>query len=241
MNVCVITDNRYIFERFQALLARRRPAARFEFYCAPWNQDFKARYGDGGAVRPLRLRDQDEGFFSRYDLFLSLHCKQLFPEALVKNHLCVNVHPGYNPYNRGWFPQVFGIINHLPIGVTIHKMDAELDHGPILWQRRLELRADDTSKEVYERILAAEMELLEEHFEDLLTGNYTLTPMASEGNLNTRQDYDALREIPLDKPATYGEVLDYLRAMTHAPYRNAYFLDEDGKKIYVRIELEKEQ
>ena len=85
------------------------------------------------------------------------------------------------------------------------------------------------------------MELLEEHLEDILTGNYSLTPMASEGNLNTKQDYDALREIPLDRSATYGEVIDYLRAMTHAPYKNAYYLDEDGKKIYVRIELEKEQ
>ena len=131
-------------------------------------------------------------------------------------------------------------MNHLPIGVTIHKMDTELDHGPILWQKRLELRGDDTSKEVYDRILATEMELMEEHLEDLLTGNYTLTPMSEEGNLNTKQDFDALREIRMDKPATYGEVLDFLRAMTHAPYKNAYYLDQDGKKVFVRIVLEKE-
>ena len=241
MNVCVITDNLYIFEHFQGLSAKKPQGASFEFFYAPWNKDFKARFGENGAIRPLRLRDQDEGFFSRYDLFISLHCKQLFPDALVNNHLCINVHPGYNPYNRGWFPQVFGIMNHLPIGVTIHKMDTELDHGPILWQKRLELRSDDTSREVYERILATEMELMEAHLEDLLTGNYTLTPMASEGNLNTRQDFEALREIDPDKPATYGEVLDFLRAMTHAPYKNAYYLDEDGKKVYVRIELEKEE
>ena len=241
MNVCVITDNLYIFEHFQGLAAKKPLGASFAFFYAPWNKDFKARFGENGAIRPLRLKEQDESFFSRFDLFISLHCKQLFPDELVNNHLCINVHPGYNPYNRGWFPQVFGIMNHLPIGVTIHKMDTELDHGPILWQKRLELRADDTSKEVYERILATEMELMEAHLEDLLTGNYTLTPMAEEGNLNTRQDFDALRQIDPDKPATYGEVIDYLRAMTHAPYKNAYYLDKDGKKVFVRIELEKEQ
>ena len=241
MNVCVITDNLYIFEHFQGLAAKKPLGASFDFFYAPWNKDFKARFGENGAIRPLRLKEQDERFFGQYDLFISLHCKQLFPDALVNNHLCINVHPGYNPYNRGWFPQVFGIMNHLPIGVTIHKMDTELDHGPILWQKRLELRGDDTSKEIYERILATEMELMEEHLEDLLTGNYTLTPMAEEGNLNTKQDFDALREIQMDKSATYGEVIDFLRAMTHAPYNNAYYLDKDGKKVFVRIELEKEQ
>ena len=240
MNVCVITDNLYIFKHFQGLAAKKPLGASFDFFYAPWNKDFKARFGTDGAIRPLRLRDQDERFFGQYDLFISLHCKQLFPDELVNNHLCINVHPGYNPYNRGWFPQVFGIMNHLPIGVTIHKMDTQLDHGPILWQKRLKLRGDDTSKEIYERILATEMELMEAHLEDLLTGNYTLTPMAEEGNLNTKQDFDVLRQIDPDKPATYGEVLDFLRAMTHAPYKNAYYLEKKKKKIFVSINLEKE-
>lgn len=241
MNVCTITDNLYIFESFRKLVKKKSLGAGFDFFYTSWNRDFHARFGDDGAIRPLRLKDQDEGFFSSYDIFISLHCKQLFPDELVNNHICINVHPGYNPYNRGWFPQVFGIMNHLPIGVTIHKMDTELDHGPILWQKQLELRGDDTSKEVYERILAAEMELVEEHLEDLLTGNYTLTPMAEEGNLNTKHDFDALREIDPEKTATYGEVIDFLRAMTHAPYKNAYYYDADGKKIYVSIRLEKEE
>ena len=141
MNVCVITDNLYIFEHFQGLAAKKPLGASFDFFYAPWNKAFKARFGTDGAIRPLRLRDQDERFFGQYDLFISLHCKQLFPDELVNNHLCINVHPGYNPFNRGWFPQVFGIMNHLPIGVTIHKMDTQLDHGPILWQKRLKLRS----------------------------------------------------------------------------------------------------
>ena len=120
-------------------------------------------------------------------------------------------------------------------------MDTELDHGPILYQRELTLGADETSKDVYDRILATEMELMEEHLEDILTGSYTLTPMAGEGNINYKQDFDALCEIDRDKPATYGEVIDFLRAMTHQPYKNAYFYDADGKKVYVGIELEKEQ
>ena len=68
-----------------------------------------------------------------------------------------------------------------------------------------------------------------------------MTPMESEGNINYKQDFDALCEIDRDKPATYGEVIDFLRALTHAPYNNAYFYDTDGKKVYVGITLKKEE
>lgn len=235
MNICVFTDNAFIFEGFTRLLPRF-PEHRFDFFYSPWNRAFSPREN----FRPLRLKEQDESFFSSYDLFLSLHSKQLFPAELVENHFCVNVHPGLNPYNRGWFPQVFSILNGLPAGVTIHQMDAELDHGPILWQEELELRAEDTSKDIYERILIREIEMLERHLPDLLAGRYSLTPMAHEGNIHYKTDFDALCRIDRDAPATYGQVIDHLRALTHAPYENAYFVDEDGRKVYVGITLRKE-
>ena len=235
MNICIFTDNAYIYEGFCALLPRF-PEHNFDFFYSPQNRAFSPREN----FRPLRLKEQTPDFYDRYDLFLSLHSKQLFPDELVENHLCINVHPGLNPHNRGWFPQVFSILNGLPIGVTIHKMDRELDHGPILWQEELPIYPQDTSKDVYDRILAKELELLDQHLEDILTGKYTLTPMAEEGNINYKADFDALCPIDLNEPATYGAVIDRLRALTHAPYQNAYFVDADGKKVYVGITLRKE-
>ena len=235
MKICIFTDNAYIYEGFCTLLPRF-PEHTFDFFYSPVNRAFSPREN----FRPLRLREQNAEFYDRYDLFLSLHSKQLFPDELVENHLCINVHPGLNPHNRGWFPQVFSILNDLPIGVTIHRMDTELDHGPILWQEELPIYPQDTSKDVYDRILAKELELLDAHLGDILTGNYTLTPMAGEGNINYKADFDALCPIDLSEPATYGAVIDRLRALTHAPYQNAYFVDTDGKKVYVGITLRKE-
>lgn len=235
MRVCVLTDNSTIFEGFSRLLPRF-PGHTFDFFYSPWNRAFSPAEN----FRPLRLQEQTSEFFDAYDLFLSLHSKQLFPAELVENHLCINVHPGLNPCNRGWFPQVFSILNGLPCGVTIHKMDAQLDHGPVAWQEEVPVYASDTSKDVYDRILSKELELLERHLGDLLAGNYTLTPLEHAGNINYKSDFDALCPIDRDKPATYGQVIDHLRALTHAPYQNAYFLDEDGKKVYVGVTLRKE-
>ncbi len=241
MKICIITDNTYIFDGFTDLLKRKPQSSHsFDFYFTSWNRDFREKFAGSDAMKPIRLKEQNEEFFSKYDMFISLHCKQLFPKEMVENHLCLNVHPGYNPYNRGWFPQVFGIMNKLPIGVTIHKMDAELDHGDILWQKKIPLHGDDTSKDIYNRILETEMEMLDEHLEDILSGNYMLTPMQGEGNVNSKQDFDNLCAIDMNKQATYGEVIDYLRALTFAPYNNAYFYDDDGKKVYVGVTLKKE-
>lgn len=238
MKVCVITDNLYIFEEFSRLLEDRN--VRFDFFYSPRNKAFRERFGGQGNIRPLELKAQSAEFFDGYDLFFSLHCKQLFPEYMVEHCRCINVHPGYNPYNRGWFPQVFGILNKKPIGVTIHRIDRELDHGPILFQRKLELRSEDTSKDIYNRILAAEIDLLREHLDEILAGTCPETPMAEEGNINYKADFDALCRLDLDETATYGQVIDRLRALTFAPYDNAYFVDQDGKKVYVGITLKKE-
>lgn len=211
----------------------------FEFFFSSGNCALLEKYADA-SFQPINLKEKDEVFFAQYDMFFSLHCKQMFPGRLVNRHVCINVHPGYNPYNRGWFPQVFSMINKKPAGVTIHRMDEQLDHGPILFQREVKIYEQDTSFDVYQRILAIEIAMLAEHLPAILRGECTGIPMCEEGNLNTKQDFADLCRIDLRRPATYGEVIDYLRAMTFAGYRNAFFTTEDGQKIYVTLNLEAE-
>ena len=239
MKVCVLTDNIYIFQNFKKIIINKpQKDVEFDFFCSKNNKSFFDKFSD--EIKMLDIKNQSPEFYNSYDLFISLHCKQMFPDELVNNHICINVHPGLNPYNRGWFPQVFGIINKKPIGVTIHLMDSEMDHGDILYQKELELFDWETSKDIYNRILEAEMELLGEHFEDILYGKYSPIPMPDEGNLNLKKDFDKLCELDLNETANYGQVIDRLRALTFAPYNNAYFYDKDGNKIYVGITLKKE-
>ena len=164
----------------------------------------------------------------------------MFPNKLVDNHRCINVHPGLNPYNRGWYPQVFSIINKKPIGVTIHEMDRELDHGPIIYQEELEIFSYDTSYDIYQRILSKEIELLDQNLESLIDGKYETIIPKSQGNLNCKSDFDKLCKIDLNEQGSFGYFIDLLRATTFVNYDNAYFCDENGNKIYVSIKLKKE-
>ncbi len=238
MNVFVLTDNRYLYENFKHLAARS--PHRFDFYHSPASQAlFRDLSGDAG-ICPIRLSEQPEAFFSQYDVFFSLHSKQIFPEKLVCTHRCINVHPGYNPYNRGWFPQVHSILNKLPAGVTIHEMDTELDHGPIIVQQPVEILESDTSYDVYAKIQQLELQLLERYLDALVTGNYQSTPMHTEGNIQYKADFDRLCALDLDRVGTFREFYDLLRATTFAGYDNAYFYDRNGDKVFVSLRIKRQ-
>lgn len=201
---------------------------------------FQSPSGPLEDVPRLKIKDHIPSLIQSYNLILSIHCKQIFPPQLVNAVRCINVHPGLNPYNRGWFPQVFSILNGLPTGVTIHEIDEQLDHGAIIVQKEYTLEPFDTSGSAYNKIMALERDLVLQYFETIRDGSYKAVMPSSEGNLNLKKDFDALKCLDLNETATMGALIDRLRALTHPPYRNAYFLDKNGNKIFVKIELEAE-
>jgi dTDP-4-amino-4,6-dideoxyglucose formyltransferase len=142
------------------------------------------------------------------------------------------VHPGLNPYNRGWFPQVFSILNKMPLGATIHEIDEKLDHGPILVQKEVPVHACDTSLTAYNRVLDAEIDLMRNNLCDILNDTIVAKPMPYEGNLNLKANFDALCELDLDKVQTIGETIDLLRALTHGSYKNGFLLISKPERKY---------
>lgn len=241
MRICVITDNEYIYTNFNNIISSKCKEHTFDFYYSSINNEFVHKYEGDKSFLKINIKEVDDSFVQKYDLFFSLHSKQFFPKWIVEKKRCINVHPGFNPYNRGWFPQVFSIINKKKVGVTIHEMDCKLDHGPILYQQEVKIESYDTSYDVYSKIISLEIELLELHLEDIIEGNYTAIPMKDEGNVNKKSDFDILCKLDLEKRMTVGEVIDLLRATTFEKYDNAYFIDETGNKVYVSIVLKKEE
>src|SRR5687768_5901648 len=129
----VITDNAYLLNEFIKIAEPLTPPEWSFFYCCS-TDDLADKFT---FLKPIHLKSEFQEIIKAYDLVISLHCKQLFPAELVKAVRCINIHPGYNPYNRGWFPQVFSIINKLPAGATIHEIDEEIDHGKIIAQQQV--------------------------------------------------------------------------------------------------------
>ena len=233
--ILVITDNQPLLARFKKIASGlKADGVIFDYRYSANNKEIQKT----DDFLPVDVKDDLGYILSNYDLVISLHCQQFFPAELVSKIRCVNIHPGYNPYNRGWYPQVFSIINKKPLGVTIHEMDTLLDHGPIIAQEEVPLYAWDTSQTAYERIIEKEIELLEKYLERIIEADYRTERVSIEGNVNYKKDYETLCKLDLEEVGTFGSFIDRLRALTHGGYQNGYFDDEQGRRIYVSITLE---
>lgn len=236
--IFVVTDNKFIFTEFKKIIDVKDEVS-VEYFCSPKSEHLFEDEIANKTIKPMFLKNNDSFFIDNFDLGISCHSKQLFPAKLVNKVLCVNIHPGLNPFNRGWYPQVFSIINGLPLGATIHVMDEEIDHGDIIIQEEVNIKSYENSLEVYNKVQAKEIELLNNVLDSIIDKNFNYSKPNSEGNYNSIQDYKNMCKIDLDKKVTMKEAINFLRAMSHPPYKNSYFIDNDGNKIFVSIELEK--
>ncbi|OIJ18516.1 hypothetical protein BKP45_13195 [Anaerobacillus alkalidiazotrophicus] len=241
MKTLIVTDNEFLYKNFLRIIRKvNLEFESFDFRYSNNNSALKIKYERSDDFKPVNVKEELECIINTYELVISLHCKQLFPKKLVENIRCINIHPGYNPYNRGWFPQVFSILNDLPAGVTIHEMDEHLDHGQIIVQKKIDISSWDTSESVYKRILEVELELIEKHLSNILEKKYKAFTPKFEGNVNYKSDFNDLCHLDLNKSTTLKEAINLLRALSHGIYKNAYFIDEEGNKIWVKVELEKD-
>lgn len=233
----IISDNSFLCIEFKKIAAKLSSLEySFDFAISPFSnsKDFDIDVN----IFDLKNNEDVKKIISKYNLVFSIHCKQIFPVELVKSVKCINIHPGYNPINRGWYPQVFSIIYDLPIGVTIHEIDDKLDHGPIIARELVEKYDYDTSESLYNRILAKEIDLLNRYLLVILKNNYSTITPENEGNIYFKKDFNNLLEINLDENYRAGDLINKLRALTHGNYNNAYFLDsKTGEKIFVGINL----
>jgi len=209
------------------------------FACSPGSAVRRSPDPRLQAARSVDVRTGWQELAREWQLLISVHCRQIFPPELVRAARCVNFHPGYNPHNRGWFPHVFSILNGRPAGITLHEMDEKIDHGPVIYREEFVIRPEETSGDVYARLIARELELFEEYLPRLIRGEYQAVPLAEPGSYNSKADFERLKQIELDEVMTAGEFLNRLRALTFEPYRNAFFVDpQTGRRYYVQVKIE---
>jgi dTDP-4-amino-4,6-dideoxyglucose formyltransferase len=235
--IFVVTDNVFIYGEFKEIIDVREDA-QVDYFCSPKSEHIFKKEIQCGKIKTLLLKKNENFIIDNYDLGISCHSKQVFPSSIVQSKLCINIHPGLNPFNRGWYPQVFSIINKMPAGATIHIMDEEIDHGDIVIQEEIRINNCDNSLDAYTRIQAKEIELLTEIIDSFLLEELKTRKPSSEGNYNSISDYQNMCKIDLNKKVTMKEAIDFLRAMTHPPYKNSFFLDENNKKVFVSLHLE---
>lgn len=235
--VLIVSDNFYLINEFKKIIVEEKYRS-FKFH---FRRSQKTNLTKGlNKLKPICIKKNIETIKKKYDCIFSIHCKQIFPKELVENIPCYNIHPGYLPNNRGWFPQVFSIINQSIIGATIHEMDDKIDNGNIIARKKTKIEKWETSSDVYKKILNIEIKLLKKHLYSILTNQYSII---SETNSKyySKEDFNNLCKLDLEKIGSFESFYNLLRALTHKGYKNAHFIDENGNKIYLELIITKEK
>jgi folate-dependent phosphoribosylglycinamide formyltransferase PurN len=108
----------------------------------------------------------------------------------------LNSHPGILPQAKGMDVIAHSIINDIPLGVTVFKVDAGIDSGPILFIRNL---TQSTEGKKLHEIEAMVEELASKSMLEAVrivkSGNYHFEPQSSEGTIFRALNYLTYKKV----------------------------------------------
>jgi methionyl-tRNA formyltransferase len=163
----------------------------------------------------------------------------------------LNIHASLLPRWRGAAPiQRALLAGDAETGITIMRMDAGLDTGPILAQHRVEITPEDDAGSLHDRLAALGARMIVEALEDAAAGRLHASPQPAEGvtyapkldKQDSRIDWRlsapaiarqvrALRPVPGASTRLHGESLKVWRADSseaRGPAGEVLAVDADG-------------
>ncbi|MEU3273858.1 methionyl-tRNA formyltransferase [Saccharomonospora sp. NPDC006951] len=182
---------------------------------------------------------------NRPDAELTARLTELRPDLIVANNWrtwlppeiftlprygTLNVHDSLLPAYAGFSPLIWALINgEKEVGVTAHMMDADLDAGPIIRQRAVEVGPKDTATDLFHRTVDLIEPVVREAIADIAAGKTQGTPQDREkaSFFHKRSLVDS--RIDWSWPA--GDIERLVRAQSD-PYPNAYTFHK-GERLRV--------
>lgn len=187
---------------------------------------------DPATLERIRRLEADVAVSVFFGYILQPSFLSLFPRGVV------NLHPAYLPYNRGAYPNVWSIVDGTPAGATLHLVDAGVDTGPVLAQAEIPVEPVDTGETLYRKLERACVRVFRKAWPRFRSGQLVPQPQRGEFTHHRVADVDALDQIDLERTYRARDLLNVLRARTFPPHRGAYFVDSDGRRVYLRLQLD---
>lgn len=159
------------------------------------------------------------------ELFFSIfYNKLLSPEFINGRRKCFNFHGGLLPQYRGSGTINWAIINgERESGITLHEIDSQIDHGPIISVRTAQIEERDTAKSLYEKLEVAIFATFKDWFVRLVTLNYSAIPQDhSKAKLYRRADLQNAKDLSR-----------FIRAFEFPGKECAFYINSAGQKVYL--------
>ncbi len=114
---------------------------------------------------------------------------KILPKKVLEhfNSGILNIHPSLLPKYRGPSPVQTAILNgDKKTGVTVIRLDEEMDHGPILGQEEIEISKNDTAQTLYEKLFPLGAKIIAKNLDKYVKSEVKLTWQSHEGATYTK-------------------------------------------------------
>lgn len=153
----------------------------------------------------------------RSDIGFSVHYPRIVKsEVLSRYRKVYNLHPGFLPWGRGFYPVFWALWEQSPAGATMHEMTANIDEGPIVAQIAVTYDAHDTGGSLHQRVQDAEKQIFREYWPRLVGGELlsAFAQTKHQGSYHPKKEFFALKQqAPLEKLSA-KEMLHLIRCLT---------------------------
>ncbi len=159
------------------------------------------------------------------DIFISIFYNKLVPiDFITARKKCFNFHGGIAPEYRGSGTINWAIINgEKETGITLHEIDAQIDHGPIIDIQKIQILENDTAESIYKKMENTIFEMFQRWFIFLINLNYKTTPQEhNKAKLYTRKNLQEAKDLTR-----------FARAFHFKDKENAFYINSKGEKIYL--------
>jgi methionyl-tRNA formyltransferase len=209
-----------------------------------WSDSVADLAEENGVPVVIRNRPDDEELFERLkeadpDIIVANNWRTWIPPRIfdLPRHGTLNVHDSLLPKYAGFSPLIWALINgEREVGVTAHRMNAELDAGDVLLQRAIPVGPRDTVTDLFHRTVDLITPVVHESLDLIASGRAHWIPQdRSRASFFHKRSMEDSR-IDWTWPA---EALDRLVRAQSDPYPNA-FTHHRGERIRI-IEAEVSQ
>lgn len=131
------------------------------------------------------------------DFVVSYNYKHIIGEEVIglMPDKIINLHTSYLPFNRGFDPNLWSIIEDSPKGVTIHRIDKGIDTGDILFQRKVDIDDNETLISSYYILHKEIQQMFRNAWEEIKEGKvFPLKHSKSAGSFHLKKELAEMKK-----------------------------------------------
>lgn len=170
------------------------------------------------------------------DIIITCSYGKIIPEVILNypKYKCINIHPSLLPKYRGAIPMQAAIMNNDDVtGVSFVYMVKALDAGDIIFQEKINLNKDETTKSLKIKVKQKISEMIIKYFDDLFNLNIKSTKQDESKASYVSQIESKDEIINWNQPAKQIDGL--VRALYDKPYARTVLENKNIKVIHTLV------